>query len=193
MTEMTSLAKQAAPKPKLKRMKQRAIRAADLMQKYLAEGSEDHPDMVTYLADKFYDDSEIVTGVEKNNAGDIVGEYRKPRVSVKEKTNIASFFAREANSRAQVAKAAGLSKFSDGAQAPQTVLNINIRADLPLEERIKLIQAEVSGVPLVLPQARTPEIVVKCAETGVASSPPPEVAPPPEIPSQPLQERLDDL
>lgn len=141
-------------RPKLKRMKRLALQNADKMQQYLACGDGENPSMVDYLKEQFFSEDEILTGVKTDKEGNIVQEIYKPKVSVKEKTNIAAFFAREAAQRQQVLKAAGLTKKApgEGTSGPQTVVNIQLRPDLPLEERIRLIQAEVSGIPRITPQ-----------------------------------------
>lgn len=49
------------------------------------------------------------------------------------------------------AEALGLGRKAGGDKAPQTIVNNVIYAELPLEERIKRIACEVSGVPMILP------------------------------------------
>ena len=79
-------------------------------------------------------------------------EDKLDEMSGKELVGAGSLLERLSAQRALVSKAAGLGKNSGQGSSPQTVVNVQIRADLPLEERIRLIQSEVNGVPTIMPR-----------------------------------------
>ncbi len=119
----SELARPVKPRPELARMASRSIKTADqaslLLPKIVAR-------LEALLKDKEF----------------------KP--SVKELTMLGSFVERLSQHRQQVAKEAGLlADRLTRPEAPQTIVNVQIRADLPLDERIKLIEAEVNGTPRI--------------------------------------------
>lgn len=113
-----------------------------------------------------------------------------------------SFLERLAQHRALVAKVAQLGKHMNGGAAPApTAINVTIHAGLPLEERLKRIEAEVRGVP------RIEAVVVETTPSQPQTLPEPvklaparpeglEVSPVPhtsENAAQDLVDRLRDL
>lgn len=133
----------AAPRLKYKQLAQRAVRAADKASKYLAEQGVDA------LTERMSRSG----SEEMSNKDFIAGLSYLERISLQ---------------RAQVAKAAGLVKNGAGSTGPQTVVNIQLRGDLPLEERLRLIQAEVSAIPMTPAVLNLP---VTPSETREAVSP----------------------
>jgi hypothetical protein len=115
----------------------------------------------------------------------------------KELIGAGSLLERLSAQRGLVAKAAGLSKFAEGSSGPQTIVNINLRPELPLSERLRLIQQEVAGIPrveavLVVPE---PQSLPEPLQAPVARPEPPdvpEVPPTPENAPRDLLDRLED-
>lgn len=105
-------------------------------------------------------------------------EKRLPDMEDKQLVSAGHLLAGIAQTRAHVSKMAGLKNNEAGAASP-TVVNVSINAGLPLEERIRLIQAEVSGVPLIGTQAQAPEILVKTAQVREVPPEAPDAAQPP--------------
>ena len=123
----------APKKTRLKNMLSRSVKTAATMQRLLSEGDDENASMVEHLWKTFND----------------------PDTSPKDKLLIATFFAREAHTKALTAQSLGIQKNAP-VQHAKSITNIQIRGDLPFEERIKLIQAEVSGVPLIQSPSQTP-------------------------------------
>lgn len=61
-------------------------------------------------------------------------------------------------------EALGLGKKTGADKAPQTIVNAVIYAELSLEERIRRIACEVSGVPMILP-AKIEVVKVEAAKS----------------------------
>lgn len=128
----------------------KAVKAAAKMQVLLYDGDEVHRSGLATLWSIINDESEVVVGVKE--VGDQYLEIRRPAVSAKEKLAALNLMSRLIMHREQVAKASGLVRDSAVQNATKTIVNIGIYSELPLEERIKKIQAAVSDVPLVLPE-----------------------------------------
>lgn len=98
-----------------------------------------------------------------------------------------SFLERLSAHRLSVAKAAGLAKYNQPNSAPSSV-TINMYGDLPIAERIKRIEAEVSNSPniepkRISPQASQAQILLEprgSVSEGVTAPADSEVAPTPE-------------
>jgi len=109
----------------------RAVKSAERMQQLFAEGDEQgRRSMIESLWEMFNDESEIITGETEDKV------FTRPKVSVKEKTMIASFFAREIAHKKRVEAAAGLTRVQTSERPHQTI-NITIEKlqALPAEQR----------------------------------------------------------
>lgn len=171
-TPTTNITRLAAPRPRLKKLAREALLTADR-----ASG------LLPKVLDRI--------------------EERIPQMEDKQLVSAGHLLAGISQQRAQVAKAAGLLKTgSSSQQVPQTIVNVSIRADLPLEERIKLIQAEVSGVPRIepldvtaaLPSVATPFYAPVARSDELNDLEPVQVSENPSAAStRSLQARIDDL
>lgn len=97
-----------------------------------------------------------------------------------------SLLERLSQHRANVARMAGLTKNGTTEQKPSTIVNIQLYSELPIGERIKRIQAEVSGIPRIEPASFEAKSPVEALEgppggstprTDSTFTPPEQIAP----------------
>jgi hypothetical protein len=156
MSASTSLVTQAAADrdTHLRKLTRRAVRGADFASKLLVEGVDDGESALEQL------------------------RARMGSMSDKDFLNSLNFLERVAMVRLAAAKAAGLGKHMERNIAP-TVVNQQINVNLPLEERIRLIQAQVQGIPLIQPPAAQ-----EAPRSTIEAPPDPTPTPAPERPAR---------
>ncbi len=103
-----------------------AVQTAALAQRYFAEGDDDHPPVVEQMWNLF------------NH------EQTGPSV----KLRIARFFMEVSMQQAVVMHAFGLVKNAP-TQPAQSMVHEQLRPDLPFEERLRRIEADVARVPRI--------------------------------------------
>lgn len=120
-------------------------------------------------------------------------ERRLPDMDGKTLIGAGSLLERLTQHRALVAKQAKLGKHlaGQGTQNAQTIVNVQIRGDLPLAERLKLIQAEVAGIARIEPVVIETVLEAPAARPGVETDS--GLTQPPENAATPPTDVPDDL
>lgn len=112
-----------------------AARATARMEQVLFSGVDDRPSMVAALEAMFFDDR-VLEDERFDKEGNVTSVTRKPRVSVKEKTNIAALFMRQTLSRERMMRHLGL-KFNE--EAPVKTILAHVEKTMSPEEQRKFL------------------------------------------------------
>lgn len=114
------------------------------------------PGMIDTLQEAFYSEEQITVGVDRDKEGNVVAEYKRPKISQKEKTAIAFGFIRTLAMRDRVEDDLGLrEKKSASSDNPIVAIiggNVAIFKALPPAKRQEILLKLSRGEKVELPQ-----------------------------------------